>query len=62
MDNDKLKICVKSDTMSLAPSLMNLGDNRSNPVAVLEFSLHKNTDYVVLTDFIKTEAITCYTQ
>ena len=41
MDNDKFKIRVKGDTMSLAPSVMNLGDSRSNPVALLEFSLHK---------------------
>ena len=41
MDNDKFKICVKGDTMSLALSLVKLGDNRSNPVALLEFSLHK---------------------
>ena len=41
VDNDKFKICVKGDTMSLALSLVKLGDNRSNPVALLEFSLHK---------------------
>ena len=41
VDNDKLKICVKGEAMSLAPSLMNLGDNRSKPVALLEFNLHK---------------------
>ena len=41
VDNDKFKICVKGDAMSLTPSLMNLDDNRSNPVALLEFNLHK---------------------
>ena len=40
MDNDTFKICVKGDAMSLAPSLINLGDNRSNQVALREFSLH----------------------
>ena len=35
VDNDKFKIYVKGETMSLAPSLMNLGDNRSKPVALL---------------------------
>ena len=41
VDNDKFKIHVKGVAMSLAPSVMTLGDNRSNPVALLEFSLHK---------------------
>ena len=41
VDNDEFKIYVKGEAMSLEPSLMNLRDNRSKLVALLEFILHK---------------------
>ena len=39
LDNDNFQI--KGEAMSLAPSLMNLGDNRTAPAASLEIYLHK---------------------
>ena len=50
VDNDTFKIGVKGDAMSLAPSLMNLGDNRSNPIALFGFILHK----ILITLFLLT--------
>jgi len=41
LDNDQFKICVKGEAMSLAPSLVNLGNNRTKPAVLLEINLHK---------------------
>ena len=59
MDNDKFKICVKGEAMSLAPYLMNLGDNRSKPVALLEFNLHKILSTLFSRTSLKQKRVTC---
>ena len=41
LDNDQFKICVKGEAMSLAQSLVNLGNNRAKPTVLLEINLHK---------------------
>ena len=41
LDNDQFKICVKGEAMSLAPYLVNLGDNRTKPAVLLEINVHK---------------------
>ena len=48
-------ICIRGDAMSLAPSLINLGDTFSNPAALLEFCLLRIAS-TFLGDFIKIKA------